>query len=141
MPHYCNTAEKEVDLWFKGKRFKCERPGKTSLDGYDGTLMCPDYDDFCEFFDKRCPMDCYGHGICLEKVEGTNITYECFCLDGYDGADCGTCPSCLRETSLFILCADTTPGATVPTCYSDIIGIISLSILTVIVMAYSLSFS
>jgi hypothetical protein len=33
MPHYCNKEEKEVDLWFKEKRFKCERPGKTSLDG------------------------------------------------------------------------------------------------------------
>jgi hypothetical protein len=50
--------------------------------------MCPDYDEFCEYFDKRCPMDCYGHGICLEKVEGKTISYQCFCLDGYDGADC-----------------------------------------------------
>lgn len=45
------------------------------------TITCPSVQNFCYFFDQRCPLDCSGHGICLNDG-------KCFCLEGYSGLDC-----------------------------------------------------
>lgn len=128
IPAYCNKETNKQELWFHEQRYVCKKPGKAEIDGYDGFLTCPDYDTFCKWFDKRCPMDCYGHGICLENTAGGTTKYECFCLNGYEGPDCNTCTKCKKETLQFVLCADTTPGATVPTCRSGLV-VISLVVL------------
>lgn len=44
-------------------------------------LECPDYYDFCDEFDARCPNDCNGRGLCTTNQ-------ACFCYTGFGGNDC-----------------------------------------------------
>ena len=48
-------------------------------DGY--VLRCPNIKSFCEKFERRCPMDCNGNGICL-------VNSRCFCFGKLSGASC-----------------------------------------------------
>ena len=46
-------------------------------------FQCPNIADFCDELGKKCPNDCSGAGMCLERN-------HCFCFAGGSGNDCGT---------------------------------------------------
>ena len=48
---------------------------------FDGSLLCPDIEEFCKIFPPECPNGCNGNGFCREG--------ECICDDLYFGEDCG----------------------------------------------------
>ena len=47
---------------------------------YDGSLLCPDIDNFCTIFPPECLNGCNGNGFCREG--------KCICDDLYSGEDC-----------------------------------------------------
>lgn len=47
----------------------------------DFYIECPDAQDFCMKFERRCPMDCSGNGICLGNR-------KCFCFGDISTPDC-----------------------------------------------------
>lgn len=118
---------------YGGYEISCTKAGPVGppegLD-YDGEFDCPDIDLFCSYFDRRCPFDCYGHGICLKVNAGYDtidqimtFEYQCFCLEGYTGLNCNTCTTCTDTTDPFILCQDVTPGNPALPCKSKIVSI------------------
>jgi len=64
--------------------FTCPREGtfKVELPGYNGQIECPSAQEMCkENLAKRCPLDCHGHGVCMNDG-------KCQCLHGFSGPDC-----------------------------------------------------
>lgn len=55
--------------------------GQTVLLDSKYEFVCPRISDFCTDWEKRCPMDCSGNGVCLKNN-------KCFCFPGYTGLDC-----------------------------------------------------
>jgi len=59
----------------------CKREGKVSVDGYYGSINCPDPVSFCSTVGKRyCPRNCMGRGNCVNN--------KCQCDRGFTGVDC-----------------------------------------------------
>ena len=63
------------------KNVVCDREGDVSVDGYYGTIDCPDPLHFCNTVGKKyCPRNCMGRGSCVNN--------KCVCRSGYSGVDC-----------------------------------------------------
>jgi len=59
----------------------CTGEGTKTIDGYYGSINCPDPLTFCNTVGKKyCPRNCMGRGSCSN---GT-----CKCNSGYSGVDC-----------------------------------------------------
>lgn len=73
-----------VEIKIGDEVFMCPSEGihEVNLNSYKGSIKCPSFNDMCtEVMDKKCPMDCYGQGYCMENN-------TCQCLDGFTGPDC-----------------------------------------------------
>ncbi len=80
--HAAMCKDKKVKIKLgDGRELDCLKSGDTITleEGYE--IKCPDLADFCAKFDKRCPMDCHGNGICLEHS-------KCFCFGKLKGSSC-----------------------------------------------------
>jgi len=90
-----------VEMLFGEEIFTCPNPAvdetvQVNTKAYTGRIQCPSYQEMCgELLSKRCPMDCYGNGLCMG--DGT-----CQCFAGYSGKECNTCPDCVDETRPFV---------------------------------------
>merc|ERR1712232_53350 len=81
---HMRCKDQKVEIQFGSEGHICEGSGaeQVSTQAYTGTVQCPSYSEMCgEIFSKRCPMDCYGQGLCMG--DGT-----CQCLGGFKGDDC-----------------------------------------------------
>jgi hypothetical protein len=65
-----------------GKRtITCTQEGSRTIDGYYGSVDCPDPQTFCSQAGKKyCPRGCVGRGSCVNG--------KCQCNQGYRGVDC-----------------------------------------------------
>lgn len=63
---------RELDCLSSGEKIDLE-------DGY--FLKCPNIEEFCDKFNRRCPMDCHGNGLCLRNS-------NCFCFGKLKGTTC-----------------------------------------------------
>jgi len=64
------------------KSITCTAEGKKTVDGYYGSINCPDPLTFCSTVGKSvCPRNCMGRGTCESN--------KCKCKSGYTGIDCG----------------------------------------------------
>jgi len=71
----------ELTVQVGNKNLVCENEGEKSVDGYYGTINCPDPLKFCSTVGKRyCPRNCMGRGSCVNN--------KCVCRSGYSGVDC-----------------------------------------------------
>merc|ERR1712226_884185 len=78
------TKDGKFEIQIGADVFQCPSEGthQVSLPGYNGQVECPSAQEMCvENLPKRCPLDCYGQGICMN--DGT-----CQCLHGFSGPDC-----------------------------------------------------
>lgn len=76
----CNS-QNQVVLEIDGKEYTCLSSGQIlNPSEIDGTVTCPDIEDFCDHDEKRCPFDCYQNGRCLEGK-------ECYCYAGFNKTD------------------------------------------------------
>ncbi|EWS72831.1 leishmanolysin family protein (macronuclear) [Tetrahymena thermophila SB210] len=58
----------------------CEEDGQIlKVEGYNGELVCPQINDFCEQ-QFNCKNHCSGRGFCMNQ--------KCICAKGYSGDDC-----------------------------------------------------
>jgi len=92
----CNGDK--IEMQIRGKIFTCQKGQDkvaVEFDDYKGSVKCPKFESFCKQFEKRCPLDCMGHGFCMG--DGT-----CQCIEGYSGKDCNTCPTCKKVDNKFI---------------------------------------
>jgi len=63
------------------KSVTCTSEGSKSVDGYYGSINCPDPQKFCTGPGKKyCPRNCMGRGTC--------VSGKCQCKSGYKGIDC-----------------------------------------------------
>lgn len=75
-------AEGIIKIKFSDGRIKeCLSKGEVVNIGDSYYIECPDVQDFCKKFKKRCPMDCSGNGICLGGG-------RCFCFGKNKNLDC-----------------------------------------------------
>jgi len=59
----------------------CTKSGTKTVDGYYGSIDCPNPQEFCETIGKQyCPRNCMGRGSCVNN--------KCQCRSGYTGVDC-----------------------------------------------------
>jgi leishmanolysin len=59
----------------------CTQEGSRTIDGYYGSVDCPDPLAFCNGAGKKfCPRGCVGRGTCVNG--------KCVCNSGYKGVDC-----------------------------------------------------
>jgi len=71
----------ELTVQVGNKNVVCDSEGEVSVDGYYGTINCPDPLKFCNTVGKRyCPRNCMGRGSCVNN--------KCVCRSGYSGVDC-----------------------------------------------------
>jgi len=71
----------ELEILLGRTSVTCERAGKVSVDGYYGSINCPDPEEFCNTVGKRyCPRNCMGRGRCVNNT--------CQCNSGFKGTDC-----------------------------------------------------
>lgn len=75
--------------------FKVTTTGKAN-EAISATITVSDVvlDDFCAFGDVLEVDKCKKHGDCLVNLNVTNLKYECKCIPGYTGSDCGTLDYC-----------------------------------------------
>jgi len=60
----------------------CSKKGSMSVNGYYGTIDCPDPIAFCSTIGKKyCPRNCMNRGTCVDN--------QCVCKSGFTGIDCG----------------------------------------------------
>jgi len=60
----------------------CTSEGQKTIDGYYGSIDCPDPLTFCGTVGKKyCPRNCMGRGTCVNN--------KCQCKSGFTGIDCG----------------------------------------------------
>lgn len=63
------------------KKITCTQKGIKTIDGYYGSIDCPDPVTFCNGPGKKyCPRNCMGRGTCSNG--------KCICRSGYKGVDC-----------------------------------------------------
>jgi len=60
----------------------CEAAGPKTIEGFFGSIDCPDPLTFCKTIGKQyCPRNCMGRGSCVNN--------KCKCNQGFKGTDCG----------------------------------------------------
>jgi len=71
----------ELQIQLGGKSITCTQEGQKSVDGYYGSIDCPDPETFCTGPGRRyCPRNCMGRGSCVNG--------KCQCNSGFTGVDC-----------------------------------------------------
>ena len=70
-----------LDVQVGNKKVTCTREGSMTVDGYYGSVNCPDPQTFCAGPGKvYCPRNCMGRGTCSNG--------KCLCNSGFSGVDC-----------------------------------------------------
>jgi len=63
------------------KQIACTKEGTKAVDGYYGSIDCPNPATFCSTVGKKyCPRGCMGRGTCVNG--------KCQCRSGFTGIDC-----------------------------------------------------
>jgi len=71
----------EVEVQVGDNKVTCTEEGSKTIDGYYGSINCPDPLTFCSTIGKKyCPLNCAGRGTCVDG--------KCECKSGYKGIDC-----------------------------------------------------
>jgi len=81
--HSCSGSGSNTQLTLQvgNKNVVCDREGERTVDGYYGSINCPDPLTFCNTVGKKyCPRNCLGRGSCVNN--------KCVCKSGYSGVDC-----------------------------------------------------
>jgi hypothetical protein len=74
-------SDTQVEVQVGKNKLTCTQPGKKTIDGYYGSIDCPDPQAFCETVGKKyCPRNCMGRGSCSNG--------KCKCNEGFTGSDC-----------------------------------------------------
>jgi len=76
-----NESSTQLEVQVGNTKVTCTQEGTKSMDGYYGTINCPDPVTFCSTIGKKtCPLNCAGRGTCVDGA--------CQCDSGYKGIDC-----------------------------------------------------
>jgi len=76
-----NNGEK-VQVQVGENKIVCDKEGQQTIDGFYGSIDCPDPTTFCSTVAKQyCPRGCMGRGTCENN--------KCVCNKGFTGIDCG----------------------------------------------------
>jgi hypothetical protein len=71
----------QVEVQVGSNKIVCTQAEKRTIDGYYGSIDCPDPSTFCNTVGKKyCPRNCMGRGSCVDN--------KCQCKSGYTGVDC-----------------------------------------------------
>jgi leishmanolysin len=71
----------QVQVQVGNNKIICTKAEKKTIDGYYGSVDCPDPQTFCNTVGKKyCPRNCMGRGTCVNN--------QCECKEGYTGIDC-----------------------------------------------------
>jgi len=71
-----------VQVSVGNSQVRCTEAGAVAIDGYSGSIECPDPVTFCNTVGlKYCPRNCMGRGNCVNN--------QCQCYKGFTGIDCG----------------------------------------------------
>jgi hypothetical protein len=74
-----------LDVQLGSTSVTCTQAGQMTVDGYYGSIDCPDPMTFCSTVGVQyCPRNCMGRGTCVNNV--------CQCNEGYSGTDCALGP-------------------------------------------------
>jgi len=72
----------QLSVQVGSKTIVCTSEGQKTIDGYYGSVDCPDPLTFCSTVGKKyCPRNCMGRGSC--------VSGKCQCNSGFTGIDCG----------------------------------------------------
>jgi len=75
-------ASTQLQVQVGNRNVVCKKQGKVAVQGYKGSIECPDPLSFCKTIGKKyCPRNCMGRGQCKNS--------KCVCNKGFKGADCG----------------------------------------------------
>jgi leishmanolysin len=75
-------VDSQLEVQIGSNKLLCTEKGPRAIDGYYGTVDCPDPLTFCNTVGKQyCPRNCMGRGTCVD--------HKCHCNDGFTGIDCG----------------------------------------------------
>jgi len=71
----------QLEVQVGKKTLICTQEGPKTIDGYYGSIACPDPLTFCNTVGKKyCPLGCSGRGKCVNNI--------CQCNSGFKGTDC-----------------------------------------------------
>lgn len=71
----------ELQVQIGSNTHTCTKEGPMTIDGYYGSVNCPDPLTFCSTVGlKYCPLNCGGRGTCVNN--------KCQCNSGFTGIDC-----------------------------------------------------
>jgi len=71
----------QVQIQVGKNKITCTKEEQRTIDGYYGTVDCPDPQTFCNGPGKKyCPRNCMGRGTCVDG--------KCQCRSGFAGVDC-----------------------------------------------------
>jgi len=71
----------QLSVQVGNKQVVCDEEGTKTVDGYYGSVNCPDPLTFCNTVGKKyCPRNCMGRGTCSNG--------QCRCNSGFTGVDC-----------------------------------------------------
>jgi leishmanolysin len=74
-------AATQVQVQVGANKIICTKEESRTIDGYYGSIECPDPQTFCNGAGKKyCPRNCMGRGTCVNN--------QCQCKSGYTGVDC-----------------------------------------------------
>jgi leishmanolysin len=79
----CNGSgsNTQLNVQVGSKTLTCSREGPLLVDGYYGSINCPDPQTFCNTVGVQyCPRNCVNRGTCVNG--------KCHCNSGFTGVDC-----------------------------------------------------
>jgi leishmanolysin len=80
-----NGLATTLDVQLGSTSVTCTQAGQMTVDGYYGSIDCPDPMTFCSTVGVQyCPRNCMGRGTCVNNT--------CQCDAGYSGTDCALGP-------------------------------------------------